>query len=435
MAFVDFGVGAPASLILGGGVAGMAGGLLYRADAARTLANERNDLPDYRRADWEAGLGINPGRIQAGLLVEGTARTDDDAPSLGLSPDVVDAAWSGVRADLSIPQEEETGLAASAAYASGELLAGDSGKWRTQQTWLSLRGSTWLSDSRWEGKYDAAFLHHEQTGLPKDGFWYHHLRVVRHQKNGWYVGARGGVYMNRYLLLPVAGVERPVGLGFRMWGASEPSLTLPSFRETFVAKGDWNVPDFTLPAERRYLDLRGGIKWVGKGERAFNLGTEVYKVDQLRVWARSGPFWQEAAVDDATGVNVSLSGNLDSGHLRLRARGLARSLRAEGRHVPYVPRYEMEFEFGYRYKGLRWTLALEGVAGRDDESGDNYGDFLRLDIETAYRWKTQALPLGFQNMEVSIGIDNLTDVDDRRWPGIPAYGIGVVAGVRALYGS
>jgi hypothetical protein len=155
LAFVDLGIGAPAALLAGGGVAGLVHGLHYRGDFAKTIAQERNDLPDYRRTDWEAGLAVDPGKWKIGGVAEGTARTDDDAPRLGLSPDPIDASWWGVRGDLLGGDPERSGVAASIARIGGEVDARSEGRWKTDQTWYALRaalpigGVAWTAQTTW----------------------------------------------------------------------------------------------------------------------------------------------------------------------------------------------------------------------------------------------------------------------------------------------
>jgi hypothetical protein len=246
---------------------------------------------------------------------------------------------------------------------------------------------------------------------------------------------RGSLYRGVGILLPVAGVEHELAWGWTAWAATEPSLRVPSFRETYVAEGDWNVPDLTLDAERRWLDLRGGFRWSDGGDRTLGIGGEFFETDNLRTWRDEGPFWVESSVHDAKGLKLVLSGSARLGGLRAAAKAETQSVRAEGTRVPYVPRYEGWASLDYTWAGWRFGSTLQGVAGRRDETGNGFGDFLRIDLEGAYRFRTQTLPLGFRTLEASVRVENITDVQDRRWPDIPAYGIGVVAGVRALYGS
>ena len=435
MAFVDLGFGAPAALVLGGGVAGLSHGVHYRLDGAKTLAQERNDLPDYRRTDWEAGLGVPPGDVELGMVLEGTARTDSEAPLLGLNPDPIKASWWGIRGDAGWQRRRQPSFTLSAARVNGELDAGGAGVWRTEQTWLGLKGGQIRDGIEWDGEYTVAILDQKQPGEPGRERWYHHIRLTRSLPGGWYAGGRFGLYQDRVLLLPVAGVERPLHRGWTIWAATEPSLTLPSFREVFVDNGDWNLPDLHLPAERRYFDLRGGLRWTGDDERSFALGAEAFKIDQLRTWRRLTALWEEQSVDDATGFRVTISGRGNLGPLQVSARATAQTVQEDTVRVPYVPRYEGWGEVSYAYEGWRLALTATGIDGRTDENEQEYGAFLRWDLEAAYRFRTRNLPMGFRNLEMALGIQNLTDVEDSRWPGIPSYGFGVVAGVRALYGN
>jgi hypothetical protein len=451
MAFVDLGLGGPAALILGGGIAGLVGDVAYRADLAKILAQERNELPEYRRTDWQAGLGMRSGDWRLGAAVEGTARTDGDAPRLGLSPGQVESSWWGIRGDVGMRAPEESGFRLSGSLVQGEVEVGNRGRWETDQAWFAVNGGHWLGGARWDAGYSLGFLDYSQpvrdttasAGFADetDSPAYHTLRVTRNMPGGWYVGGKAGLYQKRVLILPVAGVTHDLGSGITVWAGSEPSLSLPNFRETFVSNGDWMLPDLSLPAERRYLDLRGGIRMGEENAHSLAVSGEVFRTDLLRTWRKGSVglwngLWEEVATSsDATGVKLTVSGSVALGPVGLAARGDAARVRADGAQIPYVPRHDGSLELSYAHEGWRWVLTLFGVNGREDEFGVRYGDFLRWDLDFAYRFPNRSLPMGFRNMEVAVGLDNLTDVKDRRWPGVPAYGFGVVIGVRALYGS
>jgi hypothetical protein len=423
----------------------------YRADFAKTVAQERNELPEYRRTDWAAGLGVRSGDWRLGGSVDGTARTDDDAPLLGLSPNKVESSWWGVRGDLARHAPEESGFRFSGSLVKGEVEAGSRARWKTDQAWFGVSGGRWFGGGRWDVDYALGFLDYKQP-VPDtaaaggfvydtDSPAYHTLRVTRNTPGGWYLGGKAGLYNKRALLLPVAGVTRDLGSGFTVWAGSEPSLSLPDFRETFVSNGDWMLPDLGLPAERRYLDLHGGIGLSGENDRSLSVSGEVYRTDLLRTWTKgtAGPWdglWKETAVSsDATGITLTASGSVALGPVGLAAAWHATRVRADGAQIPYVPLNDGSLKLSYAQAGWRWALTLYGVNGREDEFGDRFGDFLRWDIDFAYRFPNRSLPLGFRNMEVNVALDNLTDVKDLRWPGVPAYGFGVVLGIRALYGS
>jgi hypothetical protein len=143
----------------------------------------------------------------------------------------------------------------------------------------------------------------------------------------------------------------------------------------------------------------------------------------------------ETAVHDAKGIQVTGSGTATVGAVRGAVKAEVKNVRGEGRRVPYVPRYQGWATLDYTVGGIRFGTAIQGVAGREDETGDAFGDSLRIDLEAAYRFRPAAAPLGFRTLEASLRIENVTDVSDRRWPGLPAYGRGVVVGVRALVGE
>jgi hypothetical protein len=437
VAFVDLGLGVPAALILGGGVAGLSDGVHYRLDAAKTLSEGRNELPDYRRTDWEAGLGGSPGLWRLGLVAEGTARTDDEASKIGLNPESMEGSWWGVRGDVSYKEPEEEGAALSVAVVDGKVDAGTAGRWDSDQQWYALTGSMRPGGVKWEGELVLAHLDNTQTEPELTDFrrWYHSLRLARSLSGGWYAGVIGALYLDRALLMPVAGIERGFDSGWTLWAATEPSLRLPSFRETFVTNGDWNVPDLTLPAERRYLDLRGGIRWTGEDRSSVAFGVVVWKTGEYRTWRPDTTLWIEDRADDATGFRAILSGGAGASGFRVSGKLAAQSIRDDARQIAYVPRYEGWLDLSYAHRGWRLGTTLRGVAGREDDESRKYGDYFRVDLEVAYRFRTHSLPLGFRNMEFAVEIENLTDVEDRRWPDVPAYGFGIVAGVRALYGN
>jgi hypothetical protein len=370
-----------------------------------------------------------------GLATEGTARTDDDAPMIGLSPAQIDASWYGVRGDITYLAGEDVGAGISVAAAGGKVDADTLGRWDTDQVWYAFKAAARAGGARWEMDLRLGALDQDPAGADPFRKWFHDLRLARSFSGGWYFGARAASYQDRWLVMPVARVERPLGTsGLTAWAGTEPSMSLPAFREVFVADGDWNVPDLTLPAERRYLDLRGGLRWA-EGEHAFAIGSEIHKTGEFRTWERVGPLWHETRIDDVTGVGVTLSGASFLGPLRVSGKLGVNSVRAEGMQVPYVPRYEGWFDLGYAYEGWRWGVSLEGAGGREDEFGTSFNDFLKLDLEGAYRFRTRSLPIGFRNLEIAVEVQNVTDVKDRRWPGVPSYGVGVIAGVRALYGE
>jgi hypothetical protein len=361
-----------------------------------------------------------------------------------LNPSQVDASWWGVRGDVGFGEPENEGVSVSVAAVEGKVDAGNDNRWDSDQQWYAVSAGVRPGETRWETELTLAHLDNRQRGLTDFRRWYHDLRLARSLSRGWFVGVRASLYLDRALVMPVAGIERNAGSGWTFWAATEPSLKIPSFRETFVSSGDWNVPDLSLPAVRRYLDLRGGVRWAGQNQNAVALAVEGFRAGELRSWRRPDPadttavtpgLWTEHSEDDATGFKVMLSGAVRAGGAGVSGKAVAQSVRADGHQVAYVPRYEGWVELSYAYEGWRWGATLKGVAGREDETEADYGDFLRLDLEAAYRFRSHSLPLGLRNVELAIGIENLTNVDDLRWPGVPSYGFGLVAGVRTLFGN
>jgi hypothetical protein len=432
LAYLEAGLGAPAFGSLGAGVGGSAAGFLYRVEAGQLFAQKRHGLPKYRRTDWEIAGARLDGPVRFGAALEGTGRTDDDAPALGLGPDVIDSyAWVA-RSDVGIGDLDGTGLTASVSRLSGDVDAGGSGTWRSKETWFELRGSLTTGTVRWEGHGRSASLNHEQPGLEETP-WFHDLRLVVKNPAGWYLGGRAGLYRDHGLVLPVAGIDRRLG-SWETWIRMEPRLSLPGFRETFVANGDWNVPDFSIPAERRTLDLEAGLRSRNAEGQGITLEGRIYQANKLRTWRRSEFLWAEDAVTSAECLEFQASGKMRLGSFLLSGDGLARSLRAEDRRVPYAPSFQGWMELGYESGRWRAASKLLGVAEREDEAGSVYGSFLRWDLEGALEIRSPVFLLS-DRIEIAARVENLTGVEDRRWPGVPGYGRGVFLGVRTLYGT
>jgi hypothetical protein len=230
------------------------------------------------------------------------------------------------------------------------------------------------------------------------------------------------------LIMPVAGAEADLPGRFRVWAASEPSLEPTPFRETFLLGGDWNVPDFELAVQRRWLDLRGGFRWEPGGGTA-EARVEYFHADDYRSWRSDDGLWVESAVGAVRGTRLHARGavaDVLGAQLVLEVERLW--LRDnDGSPVPFVP--DLTGRLGGQYDWNRWTFGTSflAVRGRHDEGAAEYGSFLRWDVEARYRTRSR--------LEYSLRIENLGNAAAKRWPGYPVYGRGIYGGVRLLLGS
>lgn len=430
--FTNVGFGIPAGAELGLGAGGGSESFRYRAEGSFALGEQRNELPSFERARWGASVGLGTEANGVSLEAEGDGRRDDGATGIPVDPEPVGSRWRGVRLQGGLAGETTRGNLALA-LARGKYDAGFGRSWETQETWISLGGRARVRGARWEGSVTVGLLDRTQPGSATEDYTYQDLRIVRQVAGIWYVGLRQGSYSGRVLVAPVGGVELPLGAGWKAWAATEPFLKLPSFRDLYVVNSDWNTPDLQLPAERRYLDLRGGLDWEIPSRLQAQVAVNAFKTDQLRTWAGEESLWVARALDDATGFKLFLSGAGSLGGLRLSARFALQSVRAEGDQVPYVPTYQGQVEAGYAFGNWRLGLATLGVRGREDDAHGSYGNFSRWDVEAAYLYRRSSMPLRLAALEFNLRIMNLANVEDRRWPGVPGTGRTFFAAVQATY--
>ncbi len=432
--FAGVGGGGPAAFLSEGALGRVSGPVRYRAGFSRMLAGRRNGLPETDRFSWDGAFGVRPGRWRIDLTGRGDGRDDDAASSLGLIDREMDTDWRGVRFDLGYRGAGGSRFDLFASRSRGEVDAGPNSVTRTDRTWFGTELEIRRGDARWDGHGYAAAMDQTMPGFEDFRFWFRDVRLVRRDPDGWYLGVRASMYKRRGLLMPAAGVEKPLGGRWTAWVATEPSMQLPPFRETFVVNGDWQVPDLRLPAERRNFDLRGGLKWRVASAEA-RLRGELYHASHLRRWRRDGGVWRETAVGDGEGSRLSLEAEGSPAPFTIAAAVTWQRIESGGHRLPYTPKWITSLELDYRRRGWRWGISAEGVDGRTDENGNEYGSYLRVDLETAYRWRTGDLPLGARWLELWVRVENLGDVDDPRWPGIPGPGAGVYGGVQAVYGD
>ncbi len=425
--------GGPAAVLLNGGVGGEAGALRYRATLGGAVSSQAHDLPNTRRWQGEGVVGGSAGAWSYSASAEWRRRSDDAAPAARLLDHRTVAGWRAVRADLSRSGSGAVSGSAYLALARGTVDTTGSGRWRTGQIWgggtLALR----LGGAVWEGALKLGGLDQRQPGYDDFTYLYRDLRVVRRDPAGWYLGARASGYHERALLLPVAGIRRDLAGGWRVWAASEPELQLPAFAEEFVMNGDADLPDLALPAQRRDLDLKGGLAWSGAPGDSAAARVEVFHAGEFRSWRREGDAFVERTLGGVRGSRVVLDGSTGRGGVRLGGSVTFQQVTHDGDRVPYVPRVGGSLELGLHYRGWRWGLTARGLGGREDEGGDGYGSYLRWDADAGYRIHRGDLPLGARWVEFTLRVRNLTDVRDRRWPGVPGYGIGIYGGVQAAY--
>ncbi len=379
-------------------------------------------------------MGGEAGTLRWNFLASGVTRKDERAGEVGLVDEPVSASWSALRFNAEIRPEGPWRGSAWIAPARGRVAVPTPGDWRTAQAWLGGEGSYAGAGALFTGRLDVASIEQSQPQLGTFRYWYRNLRVVRHDPAGWYAGARAAVYNHRALLLPVAGVEGPVGGGWSGWAATEPGLALPSFRRTFVQDGDWNVPDLTLPAVRRDLDLRGGLR-RGTTEDSVGVRAGIFRESGTRTWRREDGLFVESAERHAVGASVTVEGRATQGRLTAGGTLTLQRVAASGDRVPYLPDVRGRLELDYAYRGWRWELTALGVGGRRDETGAAFGSFIRWDVGVDYRLRGSGLPLEARWVDLSLTVRNLTGVEDRRWPGVPGTGLGVYGGVQAAYGN
>jgi hypothetical protein len=431
--FAGVGGGGPAAVLLEGAAGGRTGNLLYRGWLSRVLSSEPHHLPDLRRTDGEAALGWRGETVHLDLAGTGAWRHDDSAGGVGLLRHGVSASWKGIRGNADYDPEGPVRGSGYLAFARGALDTTGTRRWRTDQIFFGAAGTVARGDARWQGSLDVGRLDQRQPDFEPFRYWYRDLRVVRRDPGGWYVGGRVSAYHDRALMMPVAGVRRGLGSGWTAWAATEPGMDLPAFERVFIRDGDWNVPDLTLPAERRDLDLRGGLRWRGFEADSAGVRLEVFHAGSYRTWHRTNGVFVERAPDGATGSRLIVTGGTGGGSARLSGGLTLQSIRSEHRNVPYVPRVLGRLELAVASRGWQGHVAALGVGGREDETGATYGSFLRWDLGVAYRLEEGDLPFGARWVELSVRVRNLTDQADRRWPGVPGTGIGVYGGVQALY--
>jgi|GEM_PF-6990782 len=411
------------------GLAGTVAGLHLRLRAAGVRTQEPGRLPLSRRGTLELGLAGGGAAWRWSAVGEGFGRREGDTgPVIGsgvVGP--VAADWRGGRIDVHRDAFGARLTRIQAAAVAGAVDVEGRGRWSNRQQWLRLEGRRAAVRGTWEAQVDIAHVVLEQPG-ERFRFLYPNVRLIRHVPEGFYLGARAAYERGRGLLLPVAGVERGLGGRFRVWIASEPNLGLTPFRETFISGGDWNVPDFSLPAERRDLDLRGGLRWSSGGVARASARLEWFHAGSFRTWRPEDGLWREIAVGDVRGTRLHVKGTFGDGQgFRLAVDGQRRWIRAGGNQVPYVPTHLAKARLGFAHK--RWFLeaSVLGVRGWRDNDEQPFGEFLRWDLEGTYRARGR--------IEYSVRIENLGNAPDRRWPGFPGYGRGVFGGLRYSLGS
>jgi hypothetical protein len=365
------------------------------------------------------------------VVGEGFGRREGESPNgslaLDLLPGQVAAGWWGARFDLrsNLPGPPVSGV--RAALVRGWVDVSDRGRYRSDSEWLSIRGSRPQREGAFEADLSLAnFRLEDPEGTW--GFVHPDLRVVRTYPTGITVGGRLAFYRKQGLLLPVLGYERRLGDQVTLWAASEPGLELTAFRETFVTRGDWNVPDFALPAVRRAIDVRGGLRWSPHRALETSLRAEWFRAGHYRTWRREGGLWVESAIDHASGPRLAAEGTWNAAPALAVSLDLTRQwIRSSGEPVPFTPSREGRLRVDYRMGSWTVSGSVLGVGGRRDEEGTPFGTYLRWDGELVHR--------AGGGLEYALRIENLGNSSDRRWPGFPASGRGIFGGVRYILGS
>lgn len=405
----------------------------YHWAARQTLADARHGLPSYDRTDLEAAVGWTAASASVGVAGDVTRRHDGAAGDLGLNPDATEADWIGGRVDVELPRVAPEGTTLGVSVVRGDLDAGVSGSWRTDQVWVDGRSALDVAGRILRLDVTGAILRHQQGGESRTG--HGDVRGVLEMNRGLYVGVRASGYGPQAMLLPVAGIEGPLSSTVTGWARTEPRLIPLDFRTTFVTNGDFNTPDLSLLAVRRDVDLSGGVRWAPRDR--FSLGThlEAYRESDARTWKRDGAFFREVAVDQAVGTALGMSAEAGWSAFDLSLRGTGRRVTVADEPLAYVPTFEGSASLAWHPGPWRVETSTLLVSGRRDDTGVRYGDFVRWDVEAAYRYRAPGLPLGARWMELALRVENLTNVQDVRWPGVPAYGFGIYAGVRLVTGN
>lgn len=428
---VALGVGARATGFGEAGFSGRMGSLGARVRAEGLRTQEPGALPLSRRGGVETGVSLEGESWTWSLVAERSGRRESDPGGAGvggfLPAGPVAADWFGGRLDIRRTAESRSGIdRIQGAWVGGNLAAG-AGRWQTAQQWVSIDGRRPAPGGRFEARFSLARLEQRQTDRSGTDAVFPDLRVTRRFASGVYVGGRAALYRDRGLLLPVAGIERTLPAGWQVWAASEPSLEPTPFRETFVAGGDWNVPEFTLPAQRRDLDLRGGVRREGR-TLALSGGAEWFRAGSFRTWREDAGLWVEDAVEHASGTRVHASARVGGRRgFRFSIETSGQRIRADGSPVPFVPEHTARARVRYAVGPWHVGASVLGVRGRRDGEAREYGEFLRWDCEVSHR--------GSDRIEYSVRIENLGNSADQRWPGFPSYGRGIFGGVRYLLGS
>jgi hypothetical protein len=261
-----------------------------------------------------------------------------------------------------------------------------------------------------------------QQGDERWRFWQPDLILTRDLPGKSYLGLRLVKERKEALVAPVAGIEVPAG-GVRFWAASLPELVPSGIEVNWVREGDWQVPDLSLPPLRRWLDLRGGVRWEGPGGGFLQAAAFAYRAEGFRTWTADGGVWRETRRDGVQGGEVTVRGRWRwAGGVRVDGEVSRLWARDEEGRVPFVPRYRLRLRLAYETEPWTAEAGLWGRWGTVDEADRGFGTFLRVDLGVTYRWRP--------GLEYSLRIENVTGAGVRRWPGFPAYGRAVYGGLR-----
>jgi len=215
---------------------------------------------------------------------------------------------------------------------------------------------------------------------------------------------------------PQLAFRASVGQGFRA----------PSFKELYMEFLNTGTADGYRVRGNHALrpessrNVTTSVEWAGD---------RVYARTQL-FYNRFDDFIETVELADSSGLRLFTYGNVEDGvtwGTELELGTTWRGLRAEagygylvaenrrtGESLPGRPTHSARASLGYaRASGLRVTLTGihtgSTLVSRDDDAAVERSGFTRLDVRVA-----QALPRG---LEVSAGVDNLTDTRPELWPG------------------
>ena len=390
----------------------------FSAEGDWVTTQEPDYLPRSRRSRVEAHASTEMrGWTWTG---EAGALSRNEGSSDVAAPEAVKASGWNLDLGAGSPLHEGTFSGAKVSWSEGVLQANGDQRWSHRDLALSGTGKSGV----WEGSLSLNLYSESQpdwNGTPVALRAEAAMDLTDHLR----IGGRAALYRGQVMIMPTLAAQWMPQQNLELWAASRPELSRSDFQSVFLSGGDWNLPDFSLDAVERWLDLRGGFKWNARGNTSVHLSGFLWREENTRTWAASGSLWRESAVGTATGRELSADLNWeDPSGWKVRAGGRLSSIHASGVQVAYLPTWTVEGEVGRRVGRWSYGAVLSTVHGRRDETGSGFGSFTKLNLEGGYR--------PTPHLEVYARLENAGNAPAGRWPGLPSYGRGLFAGVRGL---